>query len=109
MAEYEVQQRVAPASASTPRRGSRVHLIVLHSDLGSAFESLTAFTARGSTSAPHFHIAADGTITQLVPYKRAARHSGRANWKNRIRNIELISVCVMLEHYLDGTSGAAQI
>jgi hypothetical protein len=51
MAEYEVQQRVAPASASTPRRGSRVHLIVLHSDLGSAFESLTAFTARGSTSA----------------------------------------------------------
>jgi hypothetical protein len=45
----------------------------------------------------------------LVPYKRAARHSGRANWKNRIRNIDLISVGVMLEHYLDGTSGAAQI
>jgi len=109
MADYEVQQRTAPASASASRRRSRVDLIVLHSDLGSAFEVLTAFTARGSSSAPHFYVAADGTITQLVPYKRAARHSGRANWKNRIRNIDLISVGVTLEHQLDGASGAAQI
>ncbi len=109
MAEYDVQQRAAPPSASAARRGSRIDLIVLHSDLGSAFESLTNFTARGSTFAPHFYVAADGTITQLVPYKRAAHHSGRARWKNRVRNIDTNSVGVMLEYQLDGHAHAAQI
>ncbi|HNP71660.1 MAG TPA: N-acetylmuramoyl-L-alanine amidase, partial [Kouleothrix sp.] len=110
MAQYEVRSLPAPPTASQPRRSNRVQAIVLHSRLGPALAALGSFTAPGSTAAPHFYIDADGAICQLVPYRqRAARHSGLAAWNRRARNIDLISVGVMLEHRLDGGSGAAQL
>lgn len=109
MAEYEVEKRFAPASASSPRRAQRVGLIVLHSDLGAAFETLAACTAPRAAHTSHFYIAADGAITQLAPEKRAAHHSGRARWQGRVRNIDMISVGVMIEHRLDGGSTSPQL
>ncbi|MBK9712060.1 MAG: N-acetylmuramoyl-L-alanine amidase [Kouleothrix sp.] len=109
MTEFEVHKRAAPASASAPRRDHNVQLIVLHSDLGSAPDSIAAFSAPRSASAPHYYVDANGQITQLVSEKRAARHSGSARWEKRTRNIDLISVGIMLEHRLDGGAGSAQL
>lgn len=109
MPEYEVEQRLAPPSASAPRRGARVELIVLHSDLGGSFDALASFCAPRSAQAPHYYVAADGAITRMVPDRRAAHHSGRARWRQRVRNIDAISAGVMLEHRLDGGSSAAQL
>lgn len=85
-------------SASSTRRGNAVHLVVLHSDPRPAATVLGSYTAPDATRAAHYHIDAQGRISELVAERRAARHSGLAVWQNRQRNIDLISIGVVLEH-----------
>ena len=106
MSHFEIQNRPAPASASSSRRQNYVRLIVLHSDLAGPREAIAELTAPGSGGAPHFYIAADGTITRMVSERRAAHHTGMAVWNRRTRNIDAISVGVMLEQSLAGDSAA---
>ncbi|HWQ12984.1 MAG TPA: N-acetylmuramoyl-L-alanine amidase [Roseiflexaceae bacterium] len=94
----DIRQLPAPRSAHASRRGAAVELIVLGSDPRPAAEALAAYTAPGSASAPHYYVAADGSVMQLVPEARAARHSGRATWRRRRRNIDRISVGIALEN-----------
>ncbi len=54
MAEYDVEQRLAPPSASAPRRAARVELIVLHTVLGAYFDALASFCAQRAAHAPHY-------------------------------------------------------
>src|SRR5436190_18683331 len=95
--EPRVQQSAAAKTASASRAGASVELIVLHNSYQPAGEALAQYAAPGSASAPHYHIARDGTITQLVPEARAARHSGTTSWNKRSRNIDRISVGVAIE------------
>ncbi|MDW8146562.1 MAG: peptidoglycan recognition family protein [Roseiflexaceae bacterium] len=91
-----IQQRAAPPSASESRRGAAVTMIVFHETPLPADQAIARFTARATTRAPHYYVAADGTITQLVDEARAARHSGLAKLE-RIRNIDRISIGVAIE------------
>lgn len=96
--QISMASRSAPRSASTTRQGVQVLLVVVHSDPRSVADALSAYTAEGATTAPHYHIAADGMVTALVDEARAARHSGRATWQRRVRNIDRLSVGVAVEH-----------
>jgi hypothetical protein len=100
--QFEIHQHEVGSSTSSTRRGNAVHLVVLHSDPRPADMVLDGYTAPDAAGAPHYHIDAQGRISALVPERRAARHSGLAVWENRQRNIDLISIGVVLEH----TSGA---
>jgi hypothetical protein len=97
----------APRSASSPRRGATVELIVLDSDPRSF--AVEAYTTNGSTFAPHYHIARDGSVTELVAEARAAHHSGLALWRGRRRRIDRISIGVTLEASRGAPYNAAQL
>src|SRR5262249_16932012 len=57
-----------------------------------------AFTSKGAKSAPHYYVAESGAIVQFVGESRAARHSGTALWNKRRRNIDRISIGIVIEH-----------
>ncbi|HEU5103850.1 MAG TPA: peptidoglycan recognition family protein [Roseiflexaceae bacterium] len=95
--ELQVQQSSAANKASASRSGAPVELIVLHNSYVPAAEALAGYAASEPAMAPHYHIARDGTITQLVPEARAAQHSGNTTWKKRSRNIDRISIGIALE------------
>jgi hypothetical protein len=92
-----VHESAAAKTASASRAGAAIELIVLHNSYVPAAEVLEQYAASGSTSAPHYHIARDGTVTRLVPETRAAKHSGSTTWNKRSRNIDRISVGIALE------------
>ncbi len=91
-----IQRREAPSSATESRRGMAIALIVFHYVPIPAEQAIARFTASANTRSPHYHVAIDGTITQLVDEARAARHSGLAKL-GRIRNIDRISIGVAIE------------
>jgi murein DD-endopeptidase MepM/ murein hydrolase activator NlpD len=94
----QIQQRAAGRLASRARKAARVALVILHSDPRPAAEALAEYAAPGARSAPHYYIDVAGAITQLVPEERAARHSGKAVWSGRRRDVDQISIGVVLEH-----------
>jgi murein DD-endopeptidase MepM/ murein hydrolase activator NlpD len=94
----EIHRHPAAQSASRPRKGAGISLIVLHSEPRPAAEALAAYAAPDAQAAPHYYIDTAGTITQLVDEQRAARHSGKANWNKRRRDIDQISIGITLEH-----------
>lgn len=96
----------APRTASTRRRGERVELLVLHADPRPAEQALASFTREGSHAAPHYYISAAGAITRLVDERLAAHHSGLANWRQRRRNIDRISIGITLEGHRGATFSA---
>jgi hypothetical protein len=106
---FVISQNPAPRSASTTRRVVPISAIVVHLDSTPANQALVAYTARGSRSAPHYHIALDGTITQLVEETRAARHSGTAKLGSRRRNIDLLSIGIVVEQSAKARSGIAAL
>lgn len=89
--------QAAPLAASTTRRNASVRLIVLHDDQRSAAQALAAFTEKTSRSTPHYYVAADGAVSQLVDEQRAAYHSGQAIIDGRLRNIDRISIGIVIE------------
>lgn len=99
---FAIHSREAAMAASGTRRGYAVRLVVLHSDPRPAEIALAAYTAPAAQTAPHYYIDSAGSISGLVPERRAAHHSGLTVWEGRQRNIDLISIGVSLEH----TSGA---
>ncbi|MEO7909698.1 MAG: N-acetylmuramoyl-L-alanine amidase [Roseiflexaceae bacterium] len=96
LSEPHVHQSAAK-TASASRAGTAIELIVLHNSYQPTEEALAQYSSPGSTSAPHYHVARDGTITQLVPEARAAKHSGTTSWNKRSRNIDRLSVGVAIE------------
>lgn len=93
-----IREHMAAPSASQSRKGATVSLIVLHSDPQPAADALASYAAPGASIAPHYYIDVAGAIAQLVEEARAARHSGRATWNKRRRNIDPISIGITLEH-----------
>lgn len=88
--------------AYSERSGSRISLIVLHSDIGPAAQTLAAMAALGAQSSTHYYIASDATIYQLIDDRYAAWHSGMATWRGRTQNINRISLGIVLEQTADG-------
>lgn len=79
-------------------RGSSISLVVLHSDPRPSEKAMSAFLAPDADDAPHYYIAAAGTIVAIAPEARATHHSGLALWHGRRRNIDRISIGVVVEH-----------
>jgi hypothetical protein len=102
-------EEVAAASTASSRRSKQVALIVFHEDPRPPDERIAAYTAPGARSAPHYHVAAGGAVTRLAPEERAARHSGPARWNGRRRDIDQISVGVVLEHTPGAPFSAGQL
>lgn len=80
------------------RGRSAISLVVLHSDPRPSEEAMAAFVDSDSHDAPHYYIAAAGTIVAIAPEARATHHSGIALWHGRRRNIDRISIGVVIEH-----------
>jgi hypothetical protein len=105
---FTITQQPAPASASATRRKTAISAIVIQLSTVAATKALASYTAKGSKSAPHYHVAADGTITQLVAEERAALHSGMAKLGRR-RNINLLSIGIVAEQTKEGRVAAASL
>lgn len=97
-----IRQIPAPSSARSGRRGRPISLVLLHSSGLTPAGAADRYAAEDSEMAPHYHIGADGTVTQLVAERLAARHSGLAKWRGRRVNVDKISIGIALEH----TAGA---
>ncbi len=106
---FVISQSPAPRSASTTRRVVPISAIVFHLDSTPASQAISFYTARNSRSAPHYHVALNGTITQLVEEERAARHSGTAKLGNRRRNIDLLSIGIVVEQSTAAPGGIAAL
>src|SRR5215217_4773440 len=106
---FDIRQAPSAPAASASRQGARVALIVIHDDPRPATQALAAAAAPDASQAPHYHIDAAGTITQLVPEQRAAHHIGRSLWEKRIRNIDRISIGVALEARAQAGYAARQL
>ena len=85
------------ATASSSRDGSKIALIVLHSDLGPAAQALAAMAAIGARAAAHYYVTTAGTIYQLVDDGYAAWHAGMGVWNGRWQNINRISLGIVAE------------
>ncbi|GAB4127545.1 MAG: M15 family metallopeptidase [Roseiflexaceae bacterium] len=92
-----IAQRPAPRSASTTRRNAAITLIVVHYDSTPDADALNAFSAPKAARSPHYYISAAGEIIQLVADDRAARHSGTATFNGRRRDIDRVSIGVVIE------------
>lgn len=85
------------APAARPSRRREVEAIVLRGDFGPALVRMAGMTAAGARTTPHYYVGLDGTIYQLVDEALVARHAGLGEWKGRRRNLNLISIGVMVE------------
>jgi hypothetical protein len=94
------------ATARSSRYGSKIALIVLHSDAGPSKQSLADMTALDARVASHYYVTTEGTIYQIVDDAYAAWHSGMAKWGGRSRNINRISLGVVAERGPAGYSDA---
>ncbi|PMP86917.1 MAG: N-acetylmuramoyl-L-alanine amidase [Roseiflexus castenholzii] len=95
-------------SAYGSRSGSKIRLIVLHGDAGPALQSLETMAMPGSPRMPHYYVAADGAVYQLVDDEFAAFHSGMAYWDGARRNINRSSIGIMLERPHTGYTDASR-
>ena len=95
-------------SAYGSRSGSKIRLIVLHGDAGPALQSLEMMVMPGALRMPHYYVAADSAIYQLVDDEFAAFHSGMAYWDGAQRNINRSSIGIMLERPRSGYTDASR-
>ncbi len=86
------------SSTNSTRQGSAISLIVLHSDPRTTTQAIAFYTAPDAAVTPHYYIDAAGQVMQLVDEDRAAHHSGLATWDKRRRNIDRISIGIVVEH-----------
>ncbi len=86
----------APATASSARR-QRIRLIAVHETEQPAADLLAQWTAAGAVRAPHYFVAGDGSVTELVPEQRAAHYVGIATLGKRRRNIDRIALTIVVE------------
>ncbi len=100
---FEIRPVPVAPSASRARGTSAISLIVLHSDPRVSGAALADYGAPDAAAAPHYYLDSAGAITHLVPDNLAALHSGLATWQRRRRNIDLISIGIVVEH-TPGTS-----
>ena len=84
-------------TAYTSRSGSRIKLIVLHSDDGPSDASLALMTTPGAKSMVQYFVTTDGLIYSLIGDEKAALHAGMATWAGRNQNINRISLGVAAE------------
>ena len=91
----------APTAYSS-RSGSRIRLIVLHSDSGPSDASLALMTTPGAKAMAHYYVTSDGLIYQLISDDKAAFHAGMARYNGRRQNINRMSLGVTTER---GPSG----
>ena len=69
-----------PSPNHSPRDGSDIGMLVLHSTVGSYASSLAWLTNPQSGVSTHYLIRKDGYIAQLVPDALAAWHAGKSAW-----------------------------
>jgi N-acetyl-anhydromuramyl-L-alanine amidase AmpD len=99
--QFRVVQYAAPEAkltAYSPRHGSAIHLLVLHSDPGPAEQNLAYMASPSARSSTNFYLDHHGTIYQLIDPDLAAWHAGMAEWNGRRQNINRISIGITLEH-----------
>ncbi|HNP71037.1 MAG TPA: N-acetylmuramoyl-L-alanine amidase [Kouleothrix sp.] len=108
-APFHILQYGAPEAMPTAfgaRSGSKIALIVLHSDAGPADAALAGYLSPEARAMPHYYVAADGAIYQLVDDDLAAWHAGMAEWRGREQNINRVSLGIAAERgpagYADG-------
>lgn len=100
--QFEVVQYSPRPSAFGIRQGTPVSWLVLHAIPGPAEASLAEMAVIGSRFAPHYYVAADGTIYQLVDEADAAWHTGMATLDGLWFNLNRSSIGVGLERPAEG-------
>lgn len=92
----------ARPTAFGSRSGSKIALIVLHSDPGPATQALAALTTLDARAMPHYYVTTGGAIYQLADDAQAAWHTGLGLWNGRRQNINRISLGIAAEQGADG-------
>lgn len=90
----------AVSFVDTPNRGGTItpRYLVMHYTAGSSAESSIAHMARKSAKASaHLVVGRDGSITQMVPFNRAAWHAGRSRW-HELRGLNQHSIGIELDN-----------
>jgi hypothetical protein len=95
--EFPILQYTPTARTFEERDGADIRLVVLHGDPGPASATLDEMTTFGTPYSAHYYITADGTIYQLLDDQYAAIHSSVGIYAGRLRNINAISIAVVLE------------
>jgi N-acetylmuramoyl-L-alanine amidase CwlA len=84
-------------SAYSDRGRSKISAIILHADSGPTEATLERMYTPGAKSMPHYYVADDAQIYQLISDRYAARHAGMATWQGRRRNMNRNSIGIMIE------------
>jgi N-acetyl-anhydromuramyl-L-alanine amidase AmpD len=74
--------------ANRPENGLQIKYIVIHDAEGTVKEAIRGFQAPGDSSANYIISSQDGSITQLVPIRDVAFHSGNWYFNNHSIGIE---------------------
>ena len=103
----EIELVGAPVAAGDPREGNAVELVLVADDPRPAVEAVAAFTATEGATPPNYYIDQAGFIRQFVADARAGNILELAIHRARRRNIDRISLSVLLERpagadYSDG-------
>ncbi|MGF1477062.1 MAG: N-acetylmuramoyl-L-alanine amidase [Geminicoccaceae bacterium] len=73
---------VASPNVGKPFAPSALRFLIIHyTAAGSASGSISWFANPGSRVSAHLLVDRNGTITQMVPFDRAAFHAGRSRWE----------------------------
>ena len=83
--------------AGTSRSGHEIAAIVVVADERPAVIAVADYQHAATSLLPHFYLARDGTLAQLLTINRAGDGLGRAIWRGRMRNLNRIAVIVSVE------------
>jgi hypothetical protein len=97
LVDGEIEQTGLPAKAGDPREGTAIRLIVVRDDPRPADELRAAASAPGAAIIPNYFIDQSGYIRQFVDDERAGNGLELAIFEGRRRNIDRLSLSVLLE------------
>lgn len=105
----EISRVGEPDKAGSTREGQKISLIAIRSDSRAGFEALEAYGTEDAKGTPNYYIDSLGSVSLVVDEDRAGSLVGVALWNKRRRNIDRISVSIVLEQGFDGSYPEEQI
>jgi hypothetical protein len=86
-----------PERAGKSRAGQKAAVVVFVTDERPSAVAIADYLRAESPLLPHFYLARDGALSQLLTINRAGDGLGRAIWRGRMRNLNRIAVIVSVE------------
>ncbi|MFV9504375.1 MAG: M15 family metallopeptidase [Oscillochloridaceae bacterium umkhey_bin13] len=85
------------AGTGTSREGNAITLIVVVDDPRRAGAARTAFAEAAGATAPNYYLAQSGDVTRMIADERAGGALGLAIYEARRRNMDRVSLSILIE------------